>query len=300
MYQQIDSNKRKSILLMLLFIIIISGLVYIWSYYYGTGSYIVIFAFIFASVMSLISFYAGDKVALTQAGAHEIKAEDNKYVWRMVENLSITAGIPMPKVYIINDSSMNAFATGRDPNHSSIALTTGLIENLENEELEGVIAHELSHIKNYDIRLMMVVIICVGIITLLADWMVRSTLWGGRGRSSKGNGNILIIIGIVLAILSPLFAKLIQLAVSRKREFLADASGAMLTRYPEGLARALEKISAQAQPLRRANKATAHLYISNPLKKTSKFFSTHPPVDQRIKYLRSGFSPSDHEQNDKR
>jgi heat shock protein HtpX len=299
MYQQIDSNKRKSILLMLLFIIIISGLVYAWSLYYGTGSYIVVLAFIIASVMSLISFYAGDKVALAQAGARQIKREDNKYVWRMVENLSITAGVPMPKVYIINDPSMNAFATGRDPNHSSIALTTGLIENLKNEELEGVIAHELSHVKNYDIRLMMIVIICVGIITLLADWMIRSAIWGGRGRSSKNNGNVLIIIGLVLAVLSPLFAKLIQLAVSRKREFLADASGAMLTRYPEGLARALEKISAQNQPLRRANKATAHLYISNPLKKTSKFFSTHPPVDQRIKYLRSGFSPNDHEQHAK-
>ena len=299
MYQQIDSNKRKSILLMLLFIIIISGLVYAWSLYYGTGSYIVVLAFIIASVMSLISFYAGDKVALAQAGARQIKREDNKYVWRMAENLSITAGVPMPKVYIINDPSMNAFATGRDPNHSSIALTTGLIENLKNEELEGVIAHELSHVKNYDIRLMMIVIICVGIITLLADWMIRSAIWGGRGRSSKNNGNVLIIIGLVLAVLSPLFAKLIQLAVSRKREFLADASGAMLTRYPEGLARALEKISAQNQPLRRANKATAHLYISNPLKKTSKFFSTHPPVDQRIKYLRSGFSPNDHEQHAK-
>ena len=299
MYQQIDSNKRKSILLMLLFIIIISGLVYAWSLYYGTGSYIVVLAFIIASVMSLISFYAGDKVALAQAGARQIKREDNKYGWRMVENLSITAGVPMPKVYIINDPSMNAFATGRDPNHSSIALTTGLIENLKNEELEGVIAHELSHVKNYDIRLMMIVIICVGIITLLADWMIRSAIWGGRGRSSKNNGNVLIIIGLVLAVLSPLFAKLIQLAVSRKREFLADASGAMLTRYPEGLARALEKISAQNQPLRRANKATAHLYISNPLKKTSKFFSTHPPVDQRIKYLRSGFSPNDHEQHAK-
>jgi len=284
---------------MLLFIIIISGLVYAWSLYYGTGSYIVVLAFIIASVMSLISFYAGDKVALAQAGARQIKREDNKYVWRMVENLSITAGVPMPKVYIINDPSMNAFATGRDPNHSSIALTTGLIENLKNEELEGVIAHELSHVKNYDIRLMMIVIICVGIITLLADWMIRSAIWGGRGRSSKNNGNVLIIIGLVLAVLSPLFAKLIQLAVSRKREFLADASGAMLTRYPEGLARALEKISAQNQPLRRANKATAHLYISNPLKKTSKFFSTHPPVDQRIKYLRSGFSPNDHEQHAK-
>ena len=299
MYKQISQNKRKSYLLMLIFIVVIAGLAWAWSQYSGGSSGIVAAAIIFASIMSLVSFYAGDKVALTQSGAREIKKVDNPYVWRMVENLSITAGLPMPKVYIIDDKHMNAFATGRDPEHASVALTTGIINNLENEELEGVIAHELSHVKNYDIRLMMIVIICVGIITLLADWMIRSAIWGGRGRSSKNNGNVLIIIGLVLAVLSPLFAKLIQLAVSRKREFLADASGAMLTRYPEGLARALEKISAQNQPLRRANKATAHLYISNPLKKTSKFFSTHPPVDQRIKYLRSGFSPNDHEQHAK-
>lgn len=275
---------------MLLFIVVIAGLVWLFSYYYGSGSSVVVFAFVIASVMSLVSFYAGDKVALVSAGAHEIKKQDNPYVFRLVENLSITAGVPMPRVYIISDSAMNAFATGRDPRHSSIALTTGIIQGLENEELEGVIAHELSHVKNYDIRLMMVVIICVGIISLLADWMLRGFLWGGHGRrDSRGNGNIFAIIGLILAILSPLFAKLIQLAVSRKREFLADASGSLLTRYPEGLARALEKIARQNQPLARANKATAHLYISNPFKaqNVSKLFSTHPPIAERIKALRS-------------
>jgi heat shock protein HtpX len=207
----------------------------------------------------------------------------------MVENLSITAGIPTPKIYIINDSAMNAFATGRDPKHASIALTTGLIEGLENEELEGVIAHELAHIKNYDIRLMMIVIVCVGIIALMADWLTHSLFWRNKDNDNRNNNAVLMVIGLVLAILSPLFAKLIQLAISRKREYLADASGALLTRYPEGLARALEKISSQKQALRHANKATAHLYIANPFgrEKMANIFSTHPPVASRISALRS-------------
>ncbi|MBT4850402.1 M48 family metallopeptidase [Candidatus Parcubacteria bacterium] len=289
MYQQIDSNKRKSILLMTLFILVIVGLGWAWSIYSQDGYIMIFFALALAIIMSLTSFFGGDKIALAQAGAKAIKKNDNPYVWRMIENLSITAGIPMPKVYIINDPAMNAFATGRDPEHSSIALTTGIINGLENQELEGVIAHELSHVKNYDIRLMMIVIVCVGVITLLADWMLRSFFWRGRkGNDNKGNG-ILLIVGLVLAVLSPLFAKLIQLAVSRKREFLADASGALLTRYPEGLATALEKISKQNTPLKNANKATAHLYISSPFKgkkKQNKFFSTHPPIQERVSALR--------------
>lgn len=291
MYKQIDSNKRKSFLLMLIFVLVIVGLGWIWGYYYGEGGYfITVLAAIFAMLMSALSFFAGDKIALAQSGAHEIKKEDNPYVYRMVENLAITAGIPTPKIHIINDPAMNAFATGRDPEHSSIALTTGIINGLENEELEGVIAHEMSHIKNFDIRLMMVVIVCVGIITLMADWLLRSFVWGKRSNdNNKQGGAIIMIIGLVLAILSPLFAKLIQLAVSRKREYLADASGALLTRYPEGLARALEKINRQNQPLRRANKATAHLYISNPFSaaKVSNLFSTHPPIEKRVAVLRS-------------
>ncbi|MBT6691142.1 M48 family metallopeptidase [Candidatus Parcubacteria bacterium] len=287
MYKQIDSNKRKTFGLMFLFVLIISGLVWVWTQYYGNSQYIVMAVFI-STIISLFSFYSGDKLALWQSGAKQIKKADNPYVWRMVENLSITAGLPMPKVYIIDDSAMNAFATGRDPKNASIALTTGLINHLENQELEGVIAHELSHVKNYDIRLMMVVIICIGIITLLADWLLRSFIWRGRGDNNKGGG-VLILIGIVLGILSPIFARLIQMAVSRKREYLADASGVLLTRYPEGLARALEKISYQNKPLRRANKATAHLYISSPFKgkKASRFFSTHPPIQDRIKALRT-------------
>lgn len=290
MYQQIDSNKRKSLALMLIFIVIITGLVWVFNQYYGDGSYgVVVMAAIFATSMSLVSFFAGDKVALSQAGAKQIAKEDNPYVWRLVENLSITAGLPMPKVYLINDPAMNAFATGRDPKNSSLALTTGIVEGLNNEELEGVIAHELSHIKNYDIRLMMVVIICVGVITLLSDWLWRGSFLRGRSKDENKGGGLLAIVGFVLIILSPLFAKLIQLAVSRKREFLADASGALLTRYPEGLAKALEKISIQNQPLLRANKATAHLYIANPFqgKGVANLFSTHPPIEQRIAALRS-------------
>ncbi len=287
MYNQIDSNKHKSWFLMLIFALVIIALAWIWTYYSNDSYAPVIMAIMLATTLNLVSWFAGDKIALSTAGAKEISKEDNPYVWRLVENLSITAGTAMPKIYIINDASMNAFATGRDPKHSSIALTTGIIEALENEELEGVIAHELSHIKNYDIRLMMIVIVCVGVITLLADWLIRGSLFRSRG-SDRNNNGLIAIIGIVLAILSPIFAKLIQLSISRRREFLADASGALLTRYPEGLARALEKISKQNQPLAHANKATAHLYISNPFKGgANNLFSTHPPIEQRIKALRS-------------
>ncbi len=287
MYNQIDSNKRKSWLLMFIFALVIVALAWAWGYYSNDSYTPVILAIILATTLNLVSWFAGDKIALSTAGAQEIKKEDNPYVWRLVENLSISSGITMPKVYIINDSSMNAFATGRDPKHASIALTTGIISALENEELEGVIAHELSHIKNYDIRLMMIVIVCVGVITLLADWLIRGSLFRSRG-SDRNNNGLIAIIGIVLAILSPIFAKLIQLAISRRREFLADASGALLTRYPEGLARALEKISKQNQPLAHANKATAHLYISNPFKAgANNLFSTHPPIEKRINALRS-------------
>lgn len=291
MYNQITSNKSKSYLLMLLFFLVIVGITWAWSLYFGESSSYgtLIFAVILATIMNLISFFAGDSIALGIAGAKAIKKDTNPYVFRMVENLSITAGIPTPKIYIINDPAMNAFATGRDPQHASIALTTGIIEGLQNEELEGVIAHELSHIKNYDIRLMMIVIVCVGIIALMADWLTRSLFWRRSDNDNRNNNAIFMIIGLVLAILSPLFAKLIQLAISRKREYLADASGALLTRYPEGLAKALEKIASQKQALKHANKATAHLYIANPFgsEKMANLFSTHPPIASRISALRS-------------
>lgn len=276
---------------MAIFVIFIIALGWLFGEYTGDRFGGLIIAAIISLVMALFSYYQGDKVALLTAGAKPIKKEDNPYVYRIVENLAITAGLPAPKVYVINDPAPNAFATGRDPQHASIAVTTGLIEKMENEELEAVLAHELSHVKNYDIRLMMIVIVCVGIVTLLADWMFRARFFG-RGNDREGGGQItaiLMIVGLILAILSPLFAKLIQLAISRKREFLADASGALLTRYPEGLARALEKISQYKQPLKHANTATAHLYIASPFGATKKFnnlFSTHPPMAERIKALR--------------
>src|SRR3989339_281427 len=293
MYSQIASNKRKSLLLMLLFIVVIAGLAWIFSKIYGGNADMVVIAIVFASGMSLISFFAGDKIALATAGAKAIAKQENPYVYRLVENLSITAGIPTPKIHIINEPQMNAFATGRDPKHSSIALTTGLIAGLNNEELEGVVAHELSHIKNYDIRVMMVVIVCIGIITLLSDWLLHSFLWRGNRDSENKANAVIMIIGLILAILSPLFAQLIQLAVSRKREFLADASGALLTRYTEGLANALKKISESSQPMVRQSKAIAHLYIADPKgnrrssfgKKVVGLFATHPPVEERIKAL---------------
>jgi heat shock protein HtpX len=243
--------------------------------------------------MSLTSFFAGDKIALASSGAKAIVKTDNPYVYRLVENLCITAGLPLPKIYLIPDQGINAFATGRDPEHASIAITLGAIEKLKNEELEGVIAHELSHVKNYDIRLMMIVIVLVGIVSLLSNWFIRGSLFR-RGKSDRDSGQlggILMIIGLVLMVLSPIIAQLVQLAVSRKREFLADASGALLTRYPEGLASALEKISLEKAPLQRANNATAHLYIANPFGEKSKqffnrIFSTHPPVAERIQALR--------------
>ncbi len=242
--------------------------------------------------MSLVSYFSADKLALMSTGAKRISKEDNPYVYRMVENLCITAGVPTPKVHIIDSPALNAFATGRDPEHASIALTTGIVSALENEELEGVIAHELSHVKNYDIRVMTVVVVLAGAVALLGDFVWRAHFFGGgRRRNSREGGQagaILMIIGLVFLILSPIIAELIKLAISRKREFLADASGALITRYPEGLARALEKIAANPTPLRTASAATAHLFITNPLKgkSISSLFSTHPPVEERIKRLR--------------
>lgn len=291
MYEQITTNKRKSIILILIFTVLVMALGWIFGEYQGNGlGYGGLMIALFISIiMTLMSYFKGDAIALRAAGARSIQKTDNEYLYRMVENLAITAGLPTPRVFIINDPAINAFATGRDPQHASIAVTTGAIEKLENEELEGVLAHELSHIKNYDIRLMTIVIVLVGIVVLLADWMFRAQIFGGRDR--ERGGGVLALIAIVAMILSPLIAQLIKLAVSRKREYLADASGALLTRYPEGLARALEKISTQTKPLARANHATAHLFIANPFGATRKnigqLFSTHPLIEDRIKALRT-------------
>lgn len=292
LYQQIDSNKRKTYMFMFLFVVFITLLTWVFSKAFGWGYEVVFIAGFFSIITSLFSYYGGYKVALSTAGAKEVSKTENPYLYRMVENLSITSGIKTPKVYIINDNAINAFATGRDPEHSHIAVTRGAIEKLQNEELEGVIAHEMSHIKNYDIRLMTIVIICVGIITLLSQFFLRGRLFSSRNNDKDSGqlGAILVIVGLILAILSPIFAQLIQLAISRKREYLADASGALLTRYPDGLANALEKIKLEDNQLLRTNKATAHLYFSSPFKMGARgfanAFATHPPIDDRINKLR--------------
>ncbi|TSC83911.1 MAG: hypothetical protein G01um101413_714 [Parcubacteria group bacterium Gr01-1014_13] len=290
MYSQIDSNKRQSVLLMMVFIAVIIGLGYVFDKTLGAGDYsYVIFAILLSFGMTAISYFQGDKIALWTSGAKPIAKEDNAYVYRMVENLAITNGIPTPKIYIIEDSAINAFATGRKPELSSIAVTRGATEKLTNEELEGVLAHELSHVKNYDIRFMTLVAVLVGAIAILSNIFLRSQWLPRRNDRESGNiGAIFMIVGIVLAILSPIIAELIKLAISRRREYLADASGALLTRYPEGLARALEKIAAENQPMKNANHATAHMFLSSPFagKKISSLFSTHPPAEDRIKKLR--------------
>ncbi|OGY57475.1 MAG: zinc metalloprotease HtpX [Candidatus Buchananbacteria bacterium RIFCSPLOWO2_02_FULL_46_11b] len=294
MYNQIDSNKRKTIILVVIFTLVILLVGWTFGQLTEAGYSGLALAAMISIVMALFSYFGGDKVALLTAGAKgPITEEENKYVYHLVENLCLTGGLPMPKIYLINDPAINAFACGRNPKHASIALTAGAIEKLKNEELEGVIAHELSHIKNYDILLMTVVIVLIGIIALLSDWFLRFRLFGGKSDNNKGGGQlqlILLVAGIVLLIISPLIGELIKLAISRKREFLADAAGSLLTRYPEGLALALEKIGQENRPLNRANNATAHLYIANPFgggrHLLSKLFATHPPVEERIAALR--------------
>lgn len=292
MYKQIEANKRNSIFLVVIFFAVILGVGYIFDRFYGSAEvpYVgLLVALIVSFGMTMISYFTGDKIALASTGARPITKVDNSYLYNMVENLCITAGMPMPKIYIIEDSAINAFATGRKPELSSVAVTRGAIEKLENEELEGVLAHELSHVKNYDIRFMMLVAVLVGTIAILADLFLRIGFYGrGKSRDNKGGGPILLIIGLIFIIISPIIAQLIKLAISRKREYLADASGALITRYPAGLASALEKIRNENQPMARASKATAHLFISNPFqgRKIAHVFSTHPPIEDRIKKLR--------------
>lgn len=291
-YDRVDSNKRRSAIFIGLFLILVIALGWLFSYVYDS-QLILWIAVVISITQALISYYSGDKIALGVAGAEEIRKKDNPTLWNTVENLSITSGLPMPRVYIINDPAPNAFATGRDPSHASLAVTTGLLDRLEKPELQGVIAHELSHVGNYDIRLMTIVVVLVGVISIISDIMLRWRIFGwGRRNDNSGGGQIqliLLILAILAAILAPIAATLIQLAVSRKREFLADASGALLTRYPEGLAKALKKISEYKQPMEKVSSATAHLFISDPLGKKessiSKLFSTHPPVSERIKAL---------------
>jgi heat shock protein HtpX len=296
-YQQVDHNKRESALIMFLFVVFVVGAVWLMTKAFGYSPAVAGWALVFSGLTSFASYYYSDRIILSLSGAKPATRQEHFNFYTSTENLCMAAGLPMPKLYVIEDSAMNAFATGRDPKHAVVCATTGILARLDRTELEGVIAHELSHIKNYDIRLMSIVTVLVGIVTLLADWLLRmSWLGGNRGRDRESNGQlgaILMIAGMALAFLSPIIATLIKLAVSRKREFLADASAAAITKYPEGLARALEKLAGDKEPLEAANKATAHLYITNPLKNShsaigwfSSLFATHPPIEQRIKALR--------------
>ena len=291
MYEEIAANKRKSFLLLFLFVVFLLFLGWVFGQAYGSGGAGVIIALLVALFISLITFYGGDKMVLGISQAKPVDRKENPYLANVVEGLAIAAGVPTPKAYIIEDSAPNAFATGRNPENSAIAVTTGLLDKLNRLELEGVIGHEMSHIKNYDIRYATLVVLLVGTVALLSDWMRRSFFYRGRrGKKGGTGGGIIILIALLLAILAPIVAQLIRLAISRQREYLADANGALLTRYPEGLASALEKISKDKEPLEVANKATAHLYIINPLLehrgKLNDLFSTHPPAEDRIRRLK--------------
>jgi len=291
LYTHKDANIRRTWFLISFFLIFIIGLGWVFSYQFNSPA-ILVAAVIFSSLMSFTSYWYSDKIVLAISKAREIKKEDQPELYRLIENLSITAGLPLPKIYLIDEAAPNAFATGRNAEHAVVAVTRGLLDKLNRPELEGVIAHELSHIGNQDILLQTVVVILVGLVALLSDWFLRWSFFGRGKRSDRSESGqiaaIMAVAGIILAISSPLIATLIQLAISRKREFLADADGALLTRYPEGLASALEKISRDQTPLRAANKATAHLYIANPFrgKNISKLFMTHPPIAERVRNLR--------------
>lgn len=295
-YEQVDANRRKSAFIMVGFVVFIALVSWVLARALGFSSSFVGLMLIFSGLISLASYYWSDQIILNLSGAKPASRKDNFNFYTVTENLCLAAQLPLPKLYVIDDTAMNAFATGRDPQHSVIVATTGILSKLNRTELEGVIAHELSHVRNYDIRLMSIVTILVGMLTLLADWFFRMSYWGRGNRNDRGNGQaqaVFILLGIIFALLSPLIANLIKLAISRRREFLADASGAALTKYPEGLASALEKLAADHEPLEAANKATAHLYITNPLKNRrdsigwfASLFNTHPPIKDRIAALR--------------
>lgn len=293
-YEQIDRNKRKSFLVMAIFVAFITLVVWVFSQVLDYGLAGVGLALIITGLMSFSSYYWSDKIILAISRARPASREKDFLFYTVAENLCLATRIPKPKLYVIEDTAMNAFATGRDPQHAVVCATTGLLQKLNRSELEGVIGHELSHIRNYDIRLMSIVTVLVGVVTLLADWFLRGARLSGRREKKEGSlGAILFTLAIFLALLSPLIANLIKLAISRRREFLADASSVMITRQPSGLISALEKLAADKEPLEVANKATAHLYIVNPLKNLhlgigwfAGLFNTHPPIKERIKALK--------------
>lgn len=292
-YKNADSNTRKTWFLITFFLVFVIAVGWIFSQ--ALQSDAILYVAVFLSIaMSFGSYWFSDKLVLSMARATLIEKKDNPGLYRVVENLCITAGLPLPKIYIINESQLNAFATGRDKNHAVVAVTRGLLDRLDKTELEGVIAHELSHIGNKDMLLGTVVVVLAGIISLLANFFLRISFFGGRGRSSDDNkaGALLMVLGLIAAILAPIAATLIKLAISRKREFLADADGALLTRYPDGLASALQKISDDVTPMKVANPASAHLYIDSPFNERQnqnwfvKLFQTHPPIEDRIRALK--------------
>lgn len=286
MYSQITANKRKTAVMMVVFVALVAGLGWVFGQFSGKPA-ITPFVLIGALVYTLLAYYSGSKLALTMNGAHEIQKKDNPRLWKIVENLSITEGMPMPKVYIIDDPAPNAMATGRKPDVAIVAATTGLLEIMDDKELQGVMAHELGHVKNYDIRVSMVAFALVAVVSIIADIMLRMT-WFRDDNDDSSSNTIFFVVGIVAAIIAPLIAILLQASISRKREYLADATGALATRYPEGLASALTKIGHYGSTMRKQNASTAHLFFANPLKGRSfaNMFSTHPPVADRIAKLR--------------
>lgn len=291
-YNQIADNQRKTWFLVSGFVLLVTLISYLFGQTSGYGWSWAVFSLFIASTFSLASYFFSDSIVLTLVGAKEMKNTPGQDVFDLVTNLSMAAGIPAPKLYLVNDSAPNAFATGRDPAHAVICVNSGLLEILDKSELEGVIAHEISHIKNYDTRLSAMVVVLVGLVSVLAEFFLRS-MWWSDSSDRKKSGNVLLILGLVAAIISPLVAQLIQFAISRQREFLADASGAYLTRFPEGLARALEKISQTRVSSSKASHAMAHLYFENPFRNVNKnvdklasMFNTHPPVAERIAALR--------------
>ncbi len=286
MYSEIAANKRKTWFIMIFFVLVIGALGWLLGAYFGGTPSITIGVLIGSLVYALVSYFSGMRMSLAVNGAREIQKSDNPRLWRIVENLSITDGLPMPRIFIMDDPAPNAFATGRDPSHAAVCATTGILDIMTDTELEGVFAHELGHVKNYDIRVSMIAFALTAVISLIADIFLRLTWF--RSNDRENNNQIFLIMGIVGAILAPLVATLIQLAISRKREYLADATGALTTRYPEGLASALEKISQTGSVLHKQNTATAHLFFTNPLKRSSLagLFDTHPPIADRIARLR--------------
>jgi heat shock protein HtpX len=293
-YDQISSNKFRSVLLVVAFMALVVLVGWFFGRFTGLGNWGLLIALVIAALMSFGSYWYSDRIVLAMSRARPVSKETEPYIVNTVEGLAIAAGLPVPRAYVIDDPAPNAFATGRDPAHAAIALTTGLVEKMDRLELEGVIAHELSHVKNYDTLVSTLAVVLAGTIALLSDWMLHTFWWGGRRRRNDGEGGgdlgvVFAIVGLVLALLAPVVAAMIQMAISRKREYLADANGALLTRYPPGLAGALRKIASDPNPLRVANKATASLYIENPLRdhggRINSLFDTHPPIEERIRRL---------------